>query len=64
MFDFITDAVENTLDVADAFLSGEDITKRQIARLVSDGLSVAAIASATGVAVEVVQKMIGAGSGD
>lgn len=64
MFDFITNAVENTLDVADAFLSGEDITKRQIARLVSDGLSVAAIASATGIAAEVVQKMISAGSGD
>lgn len=64
MFDFITDAVKNALDVADAVLSGEDVTKRQIARLVSDGLSVAAIASATGVAVEVVEKMIGAGSGD
>lgn len=64
MFDFITDAVENALDVADAVLSGEDITKRQVARLVSDGLSVASIASATGVAVEVVEKMIGAGSGD
>lgn len=56
MFKFITDAVENALDVADNLVSGEDITKRQIARLVSDGLSVAAIASATGLAVDVIEK--------
>lgn len=58
MFNFITDAVENALDVADSFLSGEDITKRQVAKLVSDGLSVAAIASATGLAVDVIEKLL------
>lgn len=58
MFNFLTDAVENALDVADSFLSGEDVTKRQVARLISDGLSVAAIASATGLAVEVIEKMV------
>lgn len=58
MFDFLTTAVENALDVADSFLSGEDVTKRQVARLVSDGLSIAAIASATGLAVEVIEKMV------
>jgi DNA-binding NarL/FixJ family response regulator len=58
MFDFLTDAVENALDVADSVLSGEDVTKRQVARLVSDGLSIAAIASATGLAVEIIEKMV------
>lgn len=58
MFNFLTDAVENALDVADSFLSGEDVTKRQVARLISDGLSVAAIASVTGLAVEVIEKMV------
>lgn len=58
MFDFLTDAVENTLDVADSVLSGEDVTKRQVAKLVSDGLSVAAIASATGLAVDVIEKIV------
>jgi len=58
MFDFLTDAVENALDVADSVLSGEDVTKRQVARLVSDGLSIAAIASATGLAVEVIEMMV------
>jgi len=58
MFNFITDAVENALDVADGLVSGEDITKRQIARLVSDGLSVVAIASATGLAADVIEKFL------
>jgi len=58
MFDFITDAVENALDVADGLVSGEDISKRQVARLISDGLSVAAIASATGIAVSVIENLM------
>jgi hypothetical protein len=58
MFNFITDAIENTLDVADSLISGEDVTKKQIAKLISDGLSVYAISSATGLAVDVIQKYI------
>lgn len=58
MFNFLTDAVENVLNVADGFLSGEDVTKRQVAKLISDGLSIVAIASATGLAVDVIEKMV------
>lgn len=58
MFNFITDAIENALDVGDALVSGEDVTKRQIAKLISDGLSVYAIAEATGLAVDVIEKYI------
>lgn len=41
MFDFITDSIENTLDVVDAVLSSEDVTKQQVARLIADGLRTA-----------------------
>lgn len=58
MFNFITDAIENALDVGDSLLSGEDVTKRQIAKLLSDGLSVYAISEATGLAVDAVKKYI------
>ncbi len=45
MFDFLTEAVENMLGVADSPLSGEGITKRQAAKLEWDGCSmIAAIA--------------------
>jgi hypothetical protein len=39
-------------------LDGELPSKRQIARLVSDGVSVAAIASAAGVAQDVIEKIL------
>jgi len=58
MFNFISDAIENTLDIADGLISGDDISKKQIAKLISDGLSVYAIASATGLAVDVIEKYL------
>lgn len=58
MFEFITDAVENALDIGSSILNVEDITKRQIAKLVSDGVSIYAIASATGLAEEVIQSIV------
>lgn len=58
MFNFLTDAVENALNVTGAVLSGEDISSRQVARLISDGMSIAAIAAMFGVGADVIQKMI------
>ena len=58
MFDFIADAVENVLDITDNLLEGEAPTKRQVAKLASDGLSIAAIASVTGLASDVIERMI------
>lgn len=40
MFGFITDSVENALDVVDRLVSGEDVSKRQLAKLLSDGIAV------------------------
>lgn len=58
MFDFITNAVENVLDIGGSLLSGEDITNQQIAKLISDGVSVAVIASSTGLAVDVIEQIL------
>lgn len=58
MFGFITDAVENVLDIGCSILDGEDVTKNQVAKLISDGVSIAVIASAAGVAVEVIEHIM------
>lgn len=58
MFGFITSAVENALDIVTAPFNGEDVTKRQIAKLVSDGFSIAIIATMFGVAEDVITDLI------
>ena len=58
MFDFLTNSIENALDVADGLLFGELPSKRQVAKLVADGVTVAAIASATGFGVEVIEELL------
>ncbi len=58
MFGFITDAVENVLDIGCSFLDGEDITKGQVSKLISDGVSVAVIASGAGVTIDVIESML------
>jgi len=59
MLDFLTDSIENGLDVLGGLVMGETPTKRQVAQLISDGVTVAAIAEATGVAVETIEGLIG-----
>lgn len=58
MLKFLTDSIENALDVVGDVMTGEEVDKRQVAKLIADGLSVAAVASATGLAVEVIEKML------
>lgn len=55
---FIEDAIENVLDCADDILDGEMPSKRNVAKLISDGLTVAAVASAYGVAEDVIEKIL------
>lgn len=57
MFGMLTDTIENALDVADSLFSGEDISKKQISKLISDGLEIAAIAAITGVAVDTIKDL-------
>jgi hypothetical protein len=58
MFNIFTDAIENALAVVGDVITGEDVSARQVARLISDGMTIAAVASATGLAVKVIEKMI------
>lgn len=58
MFGFFTDAVENALDIASDLLEGEAPSKRQLAKLVDAGLTVYAISEATGITVDVLEKIL------
>lgn len=51
MFDFITDSIENGLDILGGLVEGDAPSKRQVAKLIADGVSVYAISEATGLAV-------------
>ena len=58
MFDFITDPIENALEVCDGILEGELPSKRQAAKLIADGVSIYTIAQASGFAVETIEALI------
>ena len=58
MFDFIVDSFENGLNILDGLVMGELPSKRQLSKLLADGVSIAAIAEATGFAAEVIEQLI------
>jgi hypothetical protein len=58
MFGSLFSAVDNALSIASDILDGEDISREKVSRLISDGISIAAIAAAAGVAVEVIEKLV------
>lgn len=58
MFNFLTDAIDNTLTVVGGVLTGDLPTQRQAAQMISDGMTVAAVASATGLAVDVIERLL------
>jgi len=58
MFGFLTDAVENALDIGGDLLEGELPAKRQVAKLVDAGVSVYAISEATGLATDVIESLL------
>jgi hypothetical protein len=58
MFNFLTDAIDNGLTVVGNLITGDGVTQQQVAQLFADGLSVVAISSATGLAVDVVEKLL------
>lgn len=58
MFKMLTDAIDNTLTVVCGVLTGDLPTQRQVAQMISDGMTIAAVASATGLAVDVIEQMI------
>lgn len=58
MFDFIFKSVDNALSLVGDIMDGEDIDRRKVSKLVADGVSIALIASAAGVAVDVIEKLL------
>lgn len=58
MLDFLTDSVENALDVIDGFLTGDPVSKRQVAKMIADGVSVATVAAMAGVTVDVIEELL------
>ena len=58
MFNFISNAVGNALDITGSILTGEGVTSKQIAKLVDDGLTVAEIASLTGLTTAAVRSLL------
>lgn len=57
MFNLLTDAIENTLDIGTNLLDGELPSNNQIARLLDAGLSVYAISEITGLTVDVIEEI-------
>lgn len=58
MFKLLIDAIDNTLSVVGGVFTGELPTQRQVAQMIADGMTVAAVASATGLAVDVIEKIL------
>jgi len=58
MLTFLTDAIDNALSVVGGVCTGELPAQRQVAQMLSDGVSIAAIAAGAGVAIEVIEKIV------
>lgn len=58
MMNFLTDAIDNTLSVVGGVFTGELPTQRQVAQMLSDGVSIAAIAAGAGVAVDAIENIL------
>ncbi|NRA81629.1 MAG: hypothetical protein HRU18_25810 [Pseudoalteromonas sp.] len=58
VFGLVSGIVENALDIGEAILSGEGPTKKNVAKLVDDGFSIAVIAMGFGVAEDVIEKLL------
>ena len=63
MFNFLTDAIDNTLTVVGGVFTGDLPTQRQVSQMIADGMTVAAVASATGLAVDVIERLLTDGEG-
>lgn len=57
MFNFLTNMIDNALGVAGDILDGETPSRRRVAQLLSDGVSVVAIAALFGVGVDVIDAL-------
>jgi len=58
MFDFLVDSVDNALSAVGNLVEGECPSRHQVAKLIADGVSIAAIAEATGFSMEVIEAIL------
>ena len=62
MFKFLTDSVENAIDVATGtgrvLIGEEGPSKRQVAKLIADGLTIVAVADLYNVSTDVIESLI------
>ena len=58
IFDILTDPIENALNITDNLISGEDITKKEIADLLSTGITLVTISETTGIAIEIIEDLM------
>lgn len=58
MFGLFSSAIDAVLTPVGKLLDGEDITKNDLVRLIDTGLSVYVISEMTGVAVDVIEKVL------
>lgn len=61
MFGFLTDAIDNALDVADRLMSGEDVSRRQVSKLASDAVVITTGAVVVSEGVELLQDLLSEG---
>lgn len=58
MFGYLTDTIENALDVLGGVVEGEAPTKRQVAKLIDAGFTIGGIAAVFGVGTEVIENLM------
>lgn len=58
MFDFLVDSIDNALSIVGDLAEGELPSRRQVSKLIADGVSIYAISEATGFAADVIEGLI------
>lgn len=58
MFGFLTDTIENGLDIVGGLMEGEVPTKRQIAKAIDAGITIYALSEMTGIAVDALERIL------
>lgn len=58
MFSFLTDSIENALNVTGKVMSGEDVSSREVAKLIADGVTVAACAAVVSEVVDLARTAV------
>lgn len=58
MFDSLIDSIDNALNVTGSVLTGEDVSQKQVSRLIADGIVIATGAVIADVATDIVKDVL------